>query len=144
MSDILVTTDSIEEDTSPYLFARVVDGFGVVLTIPDVNPSGVTLRVFDLSGNDPKTAVATVSSLDPATTYNGHALMYNTLQTTGWRKDNIGYNFFHMPSIGILPTASAYGGRVLRWEYELSLSATLGGGKGWVVFETQIRPMRSS
>jgi len=141
MSEILVIKEPIEEDTSPYFFRRLVDGFGVALTRASVTANGVTLRVYNLSGDDPNTVVLTLSSLDPSTSYGGHTLMYDTLQTTGWTKDSIGYNFFHLPDITSLATSGSYGGCVLRWCYEFQLAI---GGKAWAIFETPIRSMKSS
>lgn len=140
MSEVLVVKQPIPEDHDPWFMARVVNGLGVALTRADVNANGVYLRVFDLSANDPNTVVATQSSLDPSTAYRSYNLMDDTLQTTGWHKDNIGRNFMHVPSISILDSTAAYGGRTLRWEYEFSLAM---GGIAQAVFETKIVPRKS-
>jgi len=141
MSEILLIREPIEEDVSPTFFARLVNGYGVALVRSDVVANGVTLRCYDLSGDNPNTAVLTLSSLDPSTTYSGHALMEDTLQTTAWTKDNIGWNLTYTPDISGLSTSASYGGHELRWEFELMLAV---GGKMWATFQTPVRSMKSS
>ena len=145
MGEILVIKGEIDEDVAPYFFWRWVDGFGVAFTTASVISGGITLRVYDLSGDNPNTAVLTLSSLDPNTTTseNARPLMYDTLQTDGWSKDNIGYNAFYLPDISSLSTSATYGGHVLRWEFEAQLAATLGSGIAAMAFETKIRPRKS-
>lgn len=142
MSEILVIKEPIEEDTNPTFFRRLVNALGVALVKADVTASGVTLRVYDLSGDDPNTVVMTLSSLDPSTTYNGYVLMYDVLQTTGWTKDAIGYNFLHYAvDLSTITAAAAYGGHTLRFEYQFQLTI---GGYAWAAFECVVRSMKSS
>lgn len=151
MSGEFVVKEPIEEDVDPYFYRRVTDGIGNTLVIGDVIASGVKLTVYDMSGNDPGFVVHT-EQLDPATSYpsgaGGRPLMYTILQYTGWTKDNIGYNFFHRPRVALITNPSGVtgtiGGHVYRWEYELTLSAALGSGKAWVIFETPIVAVQSS
>lgn len=146
MSEVLVIKGEIEEGVAPYFFWRWVDGFGVAFDTDSVLSSGVTLQVYDLSADDPNAIVLTLSSLDPNTTTsaNGRPLMYDTLQTTGWSKDAIGYNAFYLPDISGLTATATYGGHILRWEFEAQLASTLGSGKAYMVFETKIRPIKSN
>jgi hypothetical protein len=145
MSEVDVTRGTIDEDVAPYFFWRWVDGFGVAFTRASVLANGITLRVYDLSADDPNTAVLTLSSLDPTSTTsaNGRTLMYDTLQTDGWSADRTGYNAFYLPDISQLDSGSAYGGRVLRWEFEAQLASTLGSGIAMKAFETKIRARKS-
>lgn len=144
MSDVLVIKGEIEEDTVPWFFRRVVDGMGTPLVRADIVPNGITLRVYDLS-EDPNTAVLTQSGLDPSTTTSGPGIiiMQDTLGTTGWTKDNDGYQFFHCPNISAMSPAMR-GGHHYRFEYELELESSVGGGTGWVNFEVKVRPQKSA
>ena len=108
------------------------EGEGNVLQAADV--STVTCKVYDL-GDDETTDPGT--EVTPAPTVTVATSVLDTLRTTGWREDKIGYNFRH--DLG--PTYSATGGEYRRAEYVVTLAD---GGVVLVNALVQVRGVQSS
>lgn len=140
MSDFVEPCEPIEEGVSPLLQGRLVNQLGVALTPSDVEPSGVSLKVYADDSADECLAQA---SLDPNSTLSlAIPLMQTPLQP--WRKDNIGRNFAHIPDLAQATPPGDNGGYTLFFEYTLQLVAGQGGGVCYARFRCPVVPVRSA
>lgn len=136
MSDVLIITQPILEDTDPTFFGRLTDAFGAAFQQADFQALGITLRVFVKEDGPQAQPIYTESGLSPT------SLIFDVLQTTGWQADGDGYNFLHSPLVSALPGGGTTGGDVYVWEYELTRPGGL--SPVWAIFVTPIASVMSS
>ena len=129
----MATTDTIRqtiwEDASVALMARITGADGTAIAQADV--STITYAVYDTHSTTKNTATTSGSVVVADD-------VFDTLQTDSrWSVDSTGYNFRH----DIAATVFTVGGHVYEVEYKFTAATA---EVYWVVFELDVKPVRTS
>lgn len=145
MAEAKIERRRIIEGHDFYNSGRLEGGEGTAVVQADV--SSWELRIFDITGSTPATAIYTdTGNAATDTNPDGAAILTDTLRTDGyWEgKDDDGYNFRHTVQASVLDAADAHleGGKTYRLEYEIITGASAGADYGTVkgLFEVEIVP----
>jgi hypothetical protein len=135
--NILRIRSEMGEGGNPRTLARVVNQNGVVLTTDDFDGTGgaIAYTVYDEQAADPSTPVVSTALLTPAN-------VISSLSTTGWAKDDTGYNFdFKITDSAVC----AEGGHTYRIEYGFVLDNDAGNDNDtlWVVHTVDCKSLGS-
>lgn len=136
-SPVLIYRQEIPEDVDPTFRARVCREDGTPLDYTTDIDGTIILNVYDLGPgeSDPDAPLHTESAIVAS------SCMFATLQQSGWNKDEDGYNFKRLESA---TNFTMEGNHTYRWEYQFPLSAALGSGFAWALFETPVVPVVSA